>query len=200
MSSIARPRKAPAAAVGGASGSARVKAYFFSDSRRSIQTVLGLIWLLVGGLQFQSFMYGKGFIQMLSDTLKITTRLDRLRRSVLHLVTLIHGSREKSAFRPRASEVSGPAAVAGRGLPAGQSRCRLLLSAWSSRRIGVTGDTFLPVTLLLSAGDHTPAKLGLLQRNRDSRASRARNHPRDPHPHTDKHRRHAATGHAGQPD
>jgi hypothetical protein len=47
-------------------GSARVKACFFSDSRRSIQTVLGLIWLLVGGLQFQSFMYGKGFIKMLS--------------------------------------------------------------------------------------------------------------------------------------
>jgi hypothetical protein len=45
---------------------ARVKAYLFSDARRSIQTVLGLIWLLVGGLQFQSFMYGKGFIQMLT--------------------------------------------------------------------------------------------------------------------------------------
>jgi hypothetical protein len=65
MSSIARPRRAPAAAVRGAPGSARVKAYFFSDSRRSAQTVLGLIWVLVGGLQFQSFMYGKGFIQML---------------------------------------------------------------------------------------------------------------------------------------
>ena len=45
--------------------STRVKAYFFSDSRRSIQTVLGLIWVLVGALQFQSFMYGKGFMQML---------------------------------------------------------------------------------------------------------------------------------------
>ncbi|MGO9789583.1 MAG: hypothetical protein ACLP8S_08765 [Solirubrobacteraceae bacterium] len=66
MSSIAGSRRAPVAAVGGASGSARVRAYFFSDSRRSVQTVLGLIWLLVGGLQFQSFMYGKGFIQMLS--------------------------------------------------------------------------------------------------------------------------------------
>ena len=31
-----------------------------------MQTALGLIWLLDGGLQFQSFMYGKGFIQMLT--------------------------------------------------------------------------------------------------------------------------------------
>jgi len=44
----------------------RLRAYFFSDVRRSVQTVLGLIWLLDGGLQFQSFMYGKGFIQMLT--------------------------------------------------------------------------------------------------------------------------------------
>ena len=44
---------------------ARARAYFASDSRRAIQTVLGLLWLLDGGLQFQSFMYGNGFIQML---------------------------------------------------------------------------------------------------------------------------------------
>jgi hypothetical protein len=43
-----------------------VRAYFASDSRRTVQTVLGLIWLLDGGLQFQSFMYSKGFIQMLT--------------------------------------------------------------------------------------------------------------------------------------
>ena len=43
----------------------RARAYFFSDGRRSIQTVLGMIWVLVGALQFQSFMYGKGFIQLL---------------------------------------------------------------------------------------------------------------------------------------
>ncbi len=66
MSSIAGSRKAPAAAVRSEAGSAHVKAYFFSDSRRSVQTVLGLIWVLVGALQFQSFMYGKGFIQMLT--------------------------------------------------------------------------------------------------------------------------------------
>jgi hypothetical protein len=43
-----------------------VRSYFFSDVRRSVQTVLGLIWVLVGALQFQSFMYEKGFIQMLT--------------------------------------------------------------------------------------------------------------------------------------
>jgi hypothetical protein len=43
-----------------------VRAYFASDSRRTIQTALGLIWLLVGALQFQSFMYSKGFPQMLT--------------------------------------------------------------------------------------------------------------------------------------
>ena len=43
-----------------------LRAYFASDSRRTVQTVLGLIWLLDGGLQFQSFMYSKGFIQMLT--------------------------------------------------------------------------------------------------------------------------------------
>jgi hypothetical protein len=65
MSSIAGSRAAPIAG-GREPVLDRVKAYFFSDSRRSAQTVLGLIWVLVGGLQFQSFMYGKGFIQMLT--------------------------------------------------------------------------------------------------------------------------------------
>jgi hypothetical protein len=50
----------------GGGGVAGVRAYFASDSRRTIQTVLGLIWLLDGGLQFQSFMYSNGFVQMLS--------------------------------------------------------------------------------------------------------------------------------------
>jgi hypothetical protein len=44
----------------------RARAYFASDTTRALQTALGLIWLLDGGLQFQSFMYGKGFIQMLT--------------------------------------------------------------------------------------------------------------------------------------
>ena len=56
----------------GGPGSARgstmsgLRVYFASDSRRTVQTVLGLIWLLDGALQFQSFMYGKGFIQLLT--------------------------------------------------------------------------------------------------------------------------------------
>ncbi len=32
------------------------RAYFASDSRRIVQTVLGLIWLLDGALQFQSLI------------------------------------------------------------------------------------------------------------------------------------------------
>jgi hypothetical protein len=46
----------------------RVRYYFASDSRRAFQTALGLIWLLDGALQFQPFMYSKGFIQMLTAT------------------------------------------------------------------------------------------------------------------------------------
>jgi hypothetical protein len=52
---------------GGRSLGARARAYFASDAPRAAQTVLGLIWLLDGGLQFQSFMYGKGFIAMLTS-------------------------------------------------------------------------------------------------------------------------------------
>jgi hypothetical protein len=54
------------AAGGGASLAERARTYFASDTRRTVQTVLGLIWLLDGGLQFQSFMYSKGFIQLLT--------------------------------------------------------------------------------------------------------------------------------------
>jgi hypothetical protein len=46
----------------------RLRYYFASDSRRAFQTMLGLIWLLDGALQFQPFMYSKGFIQMLTAT------------------------------------------------------------------------------------------------------------------------------------
>ncbi|HWE11015.1 MAG TPA: hypothetical protein VG325_16830 [Solirubrobacteraceae bacterium] len=45
----------------------RLRLYFASDTRRAIQTALGLLWLLDGALQFQSFMYSKGFIDMLSQ-------------------------------------------------------------------------------------------------------------------------------------
>jgi hypothetical protein len=43
----------------------RLGTYFWSDGVRRAQTVLGLLWLLDGGLQFQSFMYSRGFLQSL---------------------------------------------------------------------------------------------------------------------------------------
>lgn len=46
----------------------QARQYFASDSRRAFQTVLGVIWLLAGALQFQPFMYSTGFIQTLTDT------------------------------------------------------------------------------------------------------------------------------------
>jgi len=60
-----------ASVAGGAHASARssmtwLRDYFWSDSTRRVQTVLGLIWLLDGGLQFQGFMYSHGFPQMLA--------------------------------------------------------------------------------------------------------------------------------------
>ncbi|MGH2859036.1 MAG: hypothetical protein ACRDMJ_16295, partial [Solirubrobacteraceae bacterium] len=44
-----------------------MRAYFASDLPRTLQTCLGLLWLLDGALQFQSFMYSKGLIDMLSQ-------------------------------------------------------------------------------------------------------------------------------------
>ena len=38
------------------------------DARRTLQLGLAAIWLLDGVLQYQSFMYGKGFGQMLGGT------------------------------------------------------------------------------------------------------------------------------------
>jgi len=46
---------------------ARLHGYFWADAPRRVQTVLGLLWLLDGGLQFQSFMYSRGFVQMLAS-------------------------------------------------------------------------------------------------------------------------------------
>jgi hypothetical protein len=46
----------------------RLRDYFASDNRRIFQTALGLIWLLDGVLQFQPFMYSKGFIALLTGT------------------------------------------------------------------------------------------------------------------------------------
>jgi hypothetical protein len=40
----------------------------FADRRRTIQISLGVIWLMDGALQLQSFMYGSGFIAALKAT------------------------------------------------------------------------------------------------------------------------------------
>lgn len=45
-----------------------VRGHVFADSRRLLQICLGLIWVLDGALQFQSFMYGQGFIAALKAT------------------------------------------------------------------------------------------------------------------------------------
>jgi hypothetical protein len=66
MTALAHPR-APLAGDRAKPAFDWVKAYFFDHHRRTAQTILGLIWLLVGGLQFQSFMYGKGFVQTLTS-------------------------------------------------------------------------------------------------------------------------------------
>ena len=46
----------------------RLHDYFWSDAPRRIQTVLGLLWLLDGGLQFQSFMYSHAFLASLASS------------------------------------------------------------------------------------------------------------------------------------
>ncbi len=54
--------------AGGAGGQPlhmRLRSYFWSDRVRAAQTLLGLFWLLDGGLQFQAFMYSHGFPRML---------------------------------------------------------------------------------------------------------------------------------------
>ncbi len=63
---VLRASRAPSMAPGRQVPLGALRAYFFSDSRRTIQSVLALIWLLDAGLQFQSFMYSNGFIQMLT--------------------------------------------------------------------------------------------------------------------------------------
>lgn len=44
----------------------RAREYFASDSARTIQAVLGLLWLLDGALQLQPFMYSTGFSHSLA--------------------------------------------------------------------------------------------------------------------------------------
>ena len=70
MSTTKAPAVASAQAVahsGDAGRAAGVRAYFLSDGVRTVQTILGLIWLLDGGLQFQSFMFSRGFLQMITS-------------------------------------------------------------------------------------------------------------------------------------
>lgn len=45
----------------------RAKLYFAADRSRALQSALGLLWLLDGALQFQSFMYSHGFVSMLLE-------------------------------------------------------------------------------------------------------------------------------------
>jgi hypothetical protein len=53
--------------AGDRSLSDRFRAYFWSDNVRRTQTLLGLLWLLDGGLQFQGFMYSHGFPQLIAS-------------------------------------------------------------------------------------------------------------------------------------
>jgi hypothetical protein len=64
--SVAEVTPAGLAGIGRGHLTERFRDYFWSDNQRRVQTVLGLIWLLVGGLQFQGFMYSHGFSQSLA--------------------------------------------------------------------------------------------------------------------------------------
>ncbi len=46
----------------------RLQTYFADSPVRTLQTALGVIWLVDAGLQFQSFMYSPGFIATLKST------------------------------------------------------------------------------------------------------------------------------------
>jgi spore coat protein A len=46
---------------------APVRAYFASDATRTVQAVLGLIWVLDGALQFQPFMYSADWVRELGS-------------------------------------------------------------------------------------------------------------------------------------
>jgi hypothetical protein len=68
MSTSAAEATAARTAATSTRAPARLRAYFASDPARTIQTALGVIWLLDGALQFQSFMYSQGFIRMILST------------------------------------------------------------------------------------------------------------------------------------
>lgn len=67
----------------------RARNYFASDNRRAFQTVLGLIWLLDGALQFQPFMYSKGFTQGLAA---LESGQPHWLASSIHLATHVYQS------------------------------------------------------------------------------------------------------------
>jgi hypothetical protein len=55
-------------AVGDVAASAAAHEHPVPDQRRRLQLALGVIWLLDAMLQFQPFMFGRGFGQMLADS------------------------------------------------------------------------------------------------------------------------------------
>jgi hypothetical protein len=63
--------------------------YFWSDTTRRVQTVLGLIWLLDGGLQFQGFMYSHAFPQTLLGN--AAGQPDWLHSSIVWAVKIANG-------------------------------------------------------------------------------------------------------------
>jgi hypothetical protein len=76
-------------------GGRRLRDYFASDDRRVFQTALGLIWLLDGILQFQPFMYSKGFIALLTGTGSaqpywLASSVDWAARTTQHDMTLFN--------------------------------------------------------------------------------------------------------------
>jgi hypothetical protein len=62
---LAGPRKQRWTPDWGRSVGRATRAYFASDASRRLQTALGLLWLLDGALQFQPFMYSRGFVRAL---------------------------------------------------------------------------------------------------------------------------------------
>src|SRR5579871_151170 len=67
---------------------ARARSTLFADSTRAIQVTLGLIWLLDGVLQLQTFMYSQGFLAMLRG-MTMSGQPSWLNRSITWAVNLV---------------------------------------------------------------------------------------------------------------
>lgn len=89
MTTFTAPSRAIALPRSVRHGGSRARNYFASDNRRAFQTVLGLIWLLDGALQFQPFMYGKGFTQGLAA---LESGQPHWLASSIHLATHVYQS------------------------------------------------------------------------------------------------------------